>query len=197
MKIKCKTIVILMILLALSFLAGCKAPKVSETFETAQNTSGEAATASEDGELEVSMSEDKEEAMIAVDVAGAVVHPGVYYIPEGSRVCDAIEAAGGFTEKAVSANINQARMLSDGEQIIVPDSNTQETGGETSDGKINLNRADKEMLMTIPGIGEAKAEAILAYREEHGSFQSVEALMEIPGIKEGIYNKISQYVCVN
>lgn len=197
MKIKRKTIVILMIMSALSFLAGCKAPKESETFETTQNTSGENAVDLKDGELEVPMFENTEEAMIVVDVAGAVVHPGVYHIPEGSRVCDAIEAAGGFSEDGVSANINQARLLADGEQIIVPDSTSEEAGGKTSDGKINLNRADKETLMTIPGIGEAKADAIIAYREEHGSFRSVESLMEIPGIKEGIYNRISQYVCVN
>ena len=197
MKIKRKTIVILMIMSALSFLAGCKAPKESETFETTQNTSGADAGGLKDEELEISVSEDEEEAMIVVDVAGAVVHPGVYSVPEGSRVCDAIEAAGGISKDGVSANINQARLLADGEQIIVPDSSSAEASENTSDGKINLNRADKETLMTIPGIGEAKAEAIIAYREEHGSFQSVESLMEIPGIKEGIYNRISQYVCVN
>ncbi len=197
MKIKCKTIVILMILSALSFLAGCKAPKASETFETTQNTSGEAIMTVEDGELDAVATANTEEDVIAVDVSGAVVHPGVYYIPEGSRVCDAVAAAGGFTEDAVSANINQARLLADGEQILVPDTLSAEARAETADGKININRADKETLMTIPGIGEAKAEAILAYREEHGSFRSVESLMEIPGIKEGIYNRISQYVCVN
>ncbi len=197
MKIKCKTIVILMILSALSFLAGCKAPKTSETFETTQNTSGEAIMTVEDGELDAVATANTEEDVIAVDVSGAVVHPGVYYIPEGSRVCDAVAAAGGFTEDAVSANINQARLLADGEQILVPDTLSAEARAETADGKININRADKETLMTIPGIGEAKAEAILAYREEHGSFRSVESLMEIPGIKEGIYNRISQYVCVN
>lgn len=197
MKIKCKTIVILMILSALSFLVGCKAPKTSETFETTQNTSGEAIMTVEDGELDAVATANTEEDVIAVDVSGAVVHPGVYYIPEGSRVCDAVAAAGGFTEDAVSANINQARLLADGEQILVPDTLSAEARAETADGKININRADKETLMTIPGIGEAKAEAILAYREEHGSFRSVESLMEIPGIKEGIYNRISQYVCVN
>ena len=186
-----------MIMSALSFLGGCKAPKESETFETTQNTSGADAGGLKDEELEISVSEDEEEAMIVVDVAGAVVHPGVYSVPEGSRVCDAIEAAGGISKDGVSANINQARLLADGEQIIVPDSSSEEASENTSDGKINLNRADKETLMTIPGIGEAKAEAIIAYREEHGSFQSVESLMEIPGIKEGIYNRISQYVCVN
>lgn len=191
MKIKCKTIVILMIISALPFLAGCKAPKASETIETTK----ESAEASSDGELELSMSEDITETSIAVDVVGAVVHPGVYYVSEGSRVCDAIEAAGGFDDNAISANINQARLLNDGEQIIVPDKTSEKT--EASDGLINLNRADKETLMTIPGIGEAKAEAIVAYREEHGSFQSIESLMEIPGIKEGVYNRISQYVCVN
>lgn len=197
MKIKKKTIVILMILSALSFLTGCKAPKASETFDTTQNTSEEVQGTSQDGKSDVTVSEDTVEALIGVDVSGAVAHPGVYYIPEGARVCDAIEAAGGFTEEAVSSQINQARVLADGEQIIVPDTSTDEAGGEAADGRVNINRADKDTLMTIPGIGEAKADAIIAYREEHGSFQSVEGLMEIPGIKEGVYNRISQYVCVN
>lgn len=197
MKIKKKTIVILMILSALSFLTGCKAPKASETFDTTQNTSEEVQGTSQDGKSDVTVSEDTVEALIGVDVSGAVAHPGVYYIPEGARVCDAIEAAGGFTEEAVSSQINQARVLADGEQIIVPDTSTDEAGGEAADGRVNINRADKGTLMTIPGIGEAKADAIIAYREEHGSFQSVEGLMEIPGIKEGVYNRISQYVCVN
>lgn len=151
---------------------------------------------------------------IFVYVCGAVVSPGVYAIPEGSRICNLFQYAGGLTEEAAGDYWNQARILVDGEMIYVPtqeeakersDEEWDNAGGlgvsqgidEGKDKKININTASIEELMTLPGIGESKALAILEYREEKGAFSSVEDLKEIPGIKDGVFAKIKKYITIN
>lgn len=140
---------------------------------------------------------------IFVDVCGAVKNPGVYSMSPDSRVFQAVEAAGGFLPEAAANMINQALPLSDGQQIYVP---TTEEAEETKlnptaeanedSGKVNLNTADSEILQTLTGIGAAKAQAILAYREEHGGFSSVEELMNVPGIKESTFSNIKDKIVV-
>jgi len=136
-----------------------------------------------------------------VHVCGQVNEAGVYELPEGSRVYEAIEAAGGLRENAAAESLNQAQSLEDGQQIYVPSKEeilAQETaGGIRSDGKVNLNKANSEELMTLPGIGEAKAEAIIRYREQQGSFKSIEDIMEIEGIKEGVFRKIEGLITIS
>lgn len=144
--------------------------------------------------------------MICVYVCGQVKSPGVYELPSGSRVCDAFLKAGGFTELAAKDYWNQARVLNDGEMIYVP---TLEEAAEREpawnesentddkDGKININTANKEQLMTIPGIGESKAESIIEYREKNGVFSSLEEVMQVDGIKEGLYEKMKDYIVIN
>lgn len=146
---------------------------------------------------------------IYVYVCGEIANPGVYTLPEGSRVCDVFALAGGFTTEAATDYWNQARVLTDGEMIYVPTAeevkNRQlepESGNpqsvDTDDGnKVNINTASKEELMTIPGIGEAKAAAILAYRQENGPFTSLEELMNVEGIKDGVFSKMKDYVKIN
>ncbi len=156
----------------------------------------------------------KEPKTIYVYVCGAVYAPGVYAIEEGSRICDLFQIAGGLTEGAAEDYWNQARILSDGEMIYVP---TEEEAKERSDAqksaagsttgqsdtnsgetkKININTASIEELMTLPGIGEAKALAIIAYRQENGDFSNIEQLKDISGIKDGVYTKIKDYIVVN
>lgn len=145
---------------------------------------------------------------VAVYICGAVTHPGVYRFSQNTRVCDVIEAAGGLTKKADSSAVNQARFVQDGEQIQIPtkkesssaSKQISETGAKegtvSSDGKVNINTATREELMTLPGIGEAKADAIIAYREEHGLFQKPEDIMNISGIKNGVYQKISEKITI-
>lgn len=147
---------------------------------------------------------------IAVYICGAISHPGVYRFAGRVRVCDVVDAAGGLKKQADSSAVNQARFVQDGEQIEIPTKqqsashnrkqavNTQgnATPDDSSGDKVNLNLATKEQLMTLPGIGEAKAEAVLAYREEHGSFQSPEDIMKISGIKDGVYQKIKEKITV-
>ena len=148
---------------------------------------------------------------IFVYVCGAVNAPGVYELPEGARVFEALELAGGVTGEAAQELVNQARTAEDGERIYMPtreeaersvsgagaagawDSLNEETAGN---GKININTAGMDELMTLTGIGEAKAQSIISHREKNGNFQSIEELMEIEGIKEGVFNKIKDDITI-
>ncbi len=150
----------------------------------------------------------------AVYVSGAVRKPGVYRYQGVARVCDAIEAVGGLKEGAAADSLNLARKLEDGEQICVltekeaaraekkarreEGASGKEAGGDSSGGdsggKVNINTATETELMTLPGIGEAKAALIVGYREEHGKFSKIEDLMQISGIKEGIFQKIKNNI---
>ena len=138
---------------------------------------------------------------IFVHVCGEVVHPGVYELKAGSRVYEAVKAAGGMSVNAAQNFLNQAEILEDGQQIYVPSeeeiSDTDSENGRTDDGKVNLNQASKEQLMTLPGVGEAKADAIIRYRSEKGDFRSIEEIMEIEGIKEGVFKKIEDWITVS
>lgn len=163
--------------------------------------------------MEEDTEENLEENLLYIYVCGAVYQPGVYMLPEGSRVCDLFEAAGGLTDDAAEDYWNQAKLLVDGEMFYVPtreEAEERESSGletpfgqsdlaNTNDtsGKVNLNTATLEQLMGIPGIGESKAKAILAYREEHGGFSSVEEVMQIEGIKEGVFSKMKEYIVVD
>ena len=141
---------------------------------------------------------DDEAEMIYVHVCGEVNHPGVYKLEAGSRIYKALEAAGGMTEAAAEEALNHAEILSDGQQLYVPsETECMEESAQTGtpdDGKLNINKASKEELMTLSGIGEAKADAIIRYREENGNFKSIEEIMEIEGIKEGVFHKIEDRI---
>ncbi|MGN1206529.1 MAG: helix-hairpin-helix domain-containing protein [Eubacterium sp.] len=144
---------------------------------------------------------EKENGQVYVHIVGAVKKPGVYTFHRKPRVVDVIEQAGGFTKDAVTGEINQAEIVEDGTQLTI--ASTKEKKKQSmqeeqniDDRKINLNIATKEQLMTLAGIGEAKADAIIAYREEKGKFHKIEDLMEIPGIKEGVFDKIKSQICV-
>ncbi len=140
--------------------------------------------------------ENEEEHPIAVYICGEVRCPGVYYLPEGSRIADLLDAAQGALPNADLNKVNLAQRLIDGQQVILYAATDTGGGNETvsSSGRININFADKEQLMTLPGIGEARAEAILKYREEAGWFTSTEDLMNISGIKEKMFEKIADLI---
>lgn len=155
----------------------------------------------------------QEKKLLYVYVCGAVQSPGVYMLPEGSRVCDLFEAANGLTKDAATDYWNQARLLVDGEMLYVPtieeakesqmgrsDSSSDRndsTDADNTSGKININTASLEQLMEIPGIGESKARAIITYRDTNGGFSSIEEVMNIEGIKEGVFSKMKEYIVVN
>lgn len=165
---------------------------------------------------------DTQTAMLYIYVCGAVCCPGVYELKEGARVYEAIEAAGGFAEAADVQWLNQASLLSDGQKLYVYTeeetaqltaangvfsqsadsmdsffSGLEETAAAGSaDDRINLNTADKEALMTLPGIGETKADAIIQYRETQGGFTSIEEIKNISGVKEAVFSKIKDLIRV-
>lgn len=149
---------------------------------------------------------------IRVYVCGAVRNPDVYALDTDVRMIDAVRAAGGFADNAAEEYVNLASKIEDGQKIYIPtDEEIEEAfaigfepGGQTSgtgssggDGKVNINSADKATLMTLPGVGESKADKIIEYRQTNGGFGSVEDIMLVAGIKEGMYNKIKDLICVN
>lgn len=146
--------------------------------------------------------------VIVVDVKGAVLRPNVYSLQEGQRLIDAITAAGGYTADADSRLLNHAQRLTDeaviyvpliGEEIPVFESVISENGNpnEPASVLVNINTADETELMTLTGIGPAKAEAIVKYRTEQGVFQSVEDLMKVSGIGQKTFEVLSESITVN
>jgi competence protein ComEA len=123
---------------------------------------------------------------IVVDVAGAVRRPGVYRLPTGARVIDAIERAGGAASSALLEGINRAARLADGQQVMVPergpDGTAAAAAGPAEDGPISLGSATVEQLDTIDGIGPVTAAKIVEYRDQHGGLASVDQLDEVSGI---------------
>ena len=170
---------------------------------------------------------DKEmqQAMIYVDVCGAVANPGVFQLAAGSRVFQAIEAAGGYLPEAALTCVNRAGVLTDGQQLYILTQEEMERQGldpaemaKASDGqmnglagtgqntgmsaqvqqdnRININTADEAQLTTLTGIGATRAQAIIAYREENGPFAAIEDIMNVQGIKEGTFAKIKDEIVV-
>lgn len=142
-----------------------------------------------------------------VQISGAVHNPGVYAVSEGERIFQVIAKAGGLLENAAFDSVNQAMAVKDGQCIhVCTKEEYQESKNQsTQDGtvtkqqvqKVNINHASQEQLMTLPGIGEGKARQIIEYREENGSFETIEAIMKISGIKEHLFEKIKDAICVN
>ena len=153
---------------------------------------------------------EEETSAIWVDVSGAVKNPGVYKLENDARIFQAIEAAGGFSEDADLQWLNQAAEISDGEKIFVytkeetqtlkeqgiSSEQEKENAEKAEEAKININQASLEELQEIPGIGEARAQAIIAYREETGGFGSIEDIQQVSGIKGKTFEKIEPYITV-
>ena len=144
-----------------------------------------------------------------VHVCGEVANPGIYELPAGSRIYEAVKAAGGFTENAAEESVNLASPIEDGVQIRIYSKEETETlaagaapfdgfeaSGEGKEPVVNLNTATKEELMTLSGIGESRAEDIIRYREENGGFQNIEDIMKVSGIKDAAFQKIKDRITV-
>ncbi len=173
-----------------------------------------------------------EASSLFVHICGEVAVPGVYELPVGSRIFEAVEAAGGFTEKASAGYVNLALELADGWKVEIPalgeepgsgrsgapeqdagngtvtksmagitGSGAGITGGngstaEETGGLVDINIAGKQELCTLPGVGESRAESIIAYREKNGGFERIEDIMKVEGIKEGMFSKMKDKICV-
>ncbi|CAN5361143.1 hypothetical protein BH09ACT10_BH09ACT10_12480 [soil metagenome] len=135
---------------------------------------------------------------VVVDVAGKVVRPGIVTLPAGSRVIDALNAAGGAKPKADTTSLNLARVLADGEQIVVgiPAVAGAATGGSAAapGAKVSLNSATPEQLDQLPGIGPVTAAAILKWRSEDGPFRTVEDLLDVKGIGDATLAELRDLV---
>ena len=191
---------------------------------TDQNREAESNAGSTD-RTELSDASSEEAKTLVVHICGAVSAPGVYELPAGSRIIDAVEAGGGFLPEADEACCNLAEEIVDGCQIYImtktescadgqtekkagiqtsPDSDMQTTDRNVrsnsapalENGLVNLNTADVAALMTLPGIGESRAKAIISYREQHGAFAKIEDIMKISGIKQAAFSKIKDKITV-
>ena len=196
----------------------------SNAGDTDQNRKAEPSAGSTD-RTELSDASSEEEKTLVVHICGAVSAPGVYELPAGSRIIDAVEAGGGFLPEAEEACCNLAEEIVDGCQIYImtkaescadgqtekkagiqtsPDSDMQTTDRNArsnsapalENGLVNLNTADVAALMTLPGIGESRAKAIISYREQHGAFAKIEDIMKISGIKQAAFSKIKDKITV-
>jgi competence protein ComEA len=135
------------------------------------------------------------EQYLYIHVVGEVVSPGMYQLPIGARLVDAVFAAGGLTDEADNASVNLARELTDGEQIIVFSiSQEGQSPGTNPSGLISLNRAGDKELEELPGIGPALAGRIIAWREANGGFKSIEDLLKVSGIGESLLSGVIDLV---
>ncbi len=134
---------------------------------------------------------------IYVDVKGAVLKPGVYKVSEGTRLFEVIEKAGGLRHNAYVEHLNLAKQLHDQALVSVPffsTDNNQPMYDDQNSSMISLSRASKEQLTTLPNIGPATADNIIAYREEHGPFETIEAILEVRGIGEATLETIKPFI---
>jgi len=143
------------------------------------------------------------EMSLVVDVQGVVINPGVYQLPAGSRVGDAIKAAGGVQKGSDSSSVNLARFIEDGEQIYVSNVDVVEQGRPSQNssrivrqGRLNVNRANESELDGLPGVGPVLAQRIIAYRTEHGNFGTVEDLQKVAGIGPAKFSELRTFVTV-
>ncbi len=153
---------------------------------------------------------------IEVNVIGGVVHPGVYALPEGSRIQDAVDAAGGLLAGTDTGSMNMAAKLEDGQQVEIPGGvtavSTSGSGGVpftilttpapsatalSPADQININTATLAELDSLPNIGVTTAQNIIAYRTQHGPFSQIEDIMNVPGIGPATFDAIKNYITVN
>lgn len=199
-----KLTLILYMILGICMLGGCATKDIPSLEEALaqkwENPMDNSTEVSSDEETGVTVSEHTSEKQIYVYVCGSVHNPGVYLLAKESRIVAAVDAAGGFLEDAAKEAVNLAAPITDGMQIVVPSqeefSNTKAYEQKMQDGKVNLNTAQLEELCTLSGIGDAKAEAILAYRNEIGGFSSIEQLKNVTGIGESLFERIKARIYI-
>ena len=171
------------------------------------NLQTEVAAVSKDSSTEKEEKEEPlEQDLITVDVKGAVKSPGIYDLPVGSRVNDAVQKAGGLTEQADSKSLNLAQKVSDEALVYVPTKDEEATSQQAGSGaasstskekKVNINKASLEELKQVKGLGGKRAQDIIDHREANGKFKSVDELKKISGIGAKTIEKLKDYVTVD
>ncbi len=196
------------------FLSGCKSASQDEILWNLGEESVEAEIVLEEPIVPVDETNgileettDVQESKIYVYICGAVREPGVYEIAEGSRLFELIDASGGMLESADATSQNLARVVQDGEQIQIltkEEAEEQRKCGvavttdnfDKKQGLVNINTATVQELTTLTGIGESRALAIIAYREENGLFQSIDGIKKVTGIKDGLFERIKNQITI-
>ena len=172
------------------------------------NLQAEVAAVSKDSvsEKDVKKEEPVEQDLITVDVKGAVKSPGIYDLPVGSRVNDAVQKAGGLTEQADSKSLNLAQKVNDEALVYVPTKGEEAASQQAGSGaasstskekKVNLNKASLEELKQVKGLGGKRAQDIIDHRESNGKFKSVDELKKVSGIGAKTIEKLKDYVTVD
>ena len=171
------------------------------------NLQAEVAAVSKDSSTEKEVKEEPvEQDLITVDVKGAVKSPGIYDLPVGSRVNDAVQKAGGLTEQADSKSLNLAQKVSDEALVYVPTKGEEAASQQAGSGapsstskekKVNLNKASLEELKQVKGLGGKRAQDIIDHRESNGKFKSVDELKKVSGIGAKTIEKLKDYVTVD
>jgi competence protein ComEA len=193
---------VILIAVALTFyLAKNKAADDDLTVSVIPDSEQEAVVQSTDSAI-------AEGGTIMVDVAGAVLKPSVVELPQGSRVFEAVEKAGGLTTEADTRAINQAEILTDGQKIYIPTKQEIKESGSSGgysvnadsitgqSGLININTADSASLQAIPGVGPATADKIIGYRNENGKFKKIEDIKNVSGIGDKTFEKMKKKITV-
>lgn len=189
-------------------IVGSKAEVSDGTKESEQKETGAVGNADVSGTA-------AEERTVTVHICGEVNQPGVYEVPEGSRYYEVLALAGGVTAAGAGDYLNLATLVRDGEKIVVPSlteagtdpfgsgqdfirgkEETAALGQSACGGRVNINTADSDLLQTLPGIGQAKAAAVVRYREANGNFKTTEEIMKVPGIKNAAYEQIRELITV-
>lgn len=210
-KIKEYKIIVICAVLGLALGAFFLLKPTTQTPVTETNLQAEVAAVSKDSSSEKEIKkEEKEESpeqdLITVDVKGAVKSPGIYDLPVGSRVHDAVQKAGGLTDEADSKSLNLAQKVSDEALVYVPTkgeeaASQQAASGTTAstskDKKVNLNKASLEELKQVKGLGGKRAQDIIDHREANGKFKSVDELKKVSGIGAKTIEKLKDYVTVD
>ena len=210
-KIKEYKIIVICAVLGLALGGFFLLKPTSQTPVKETNLQAEVAAVSKDSSSEKEVNkEEKEESteqdLITVDVKGAVKSPGIYDLPVGSRVHDAVQKAGGLTEEADSKSLNLAQKVSDEALVYVPTkgeeiASQQATSGTSpstsKDKKVNLNKASLEELKQVKGLGGKRAQDIIEHREANGKFKSVDELKKVSGIGAKTIEKLKDYVTVD
>lgn len=180
------------VMLLLMLLTGCNTAQADDAWKKTviDEVSSENNTAQQETDSQQS---------IFVHVCGAVVTPGVYELSGDSRVYDAVNAAGGMLPEADNTCLNLASQLQDGIQIQVftKEEVVKQEKVQADNGKININTASASELTQLSGIGDSRALAIIAYRDSHGAFETIDQIKQVDGIKDGLFQKIKDKIIVN